>query len=104
MRTIEEIRDCVLKGAARYNADAPYERRIVHIELFGSYARGEQTESSDIDLLVEFATEQVSLFNIASALMAMEEATGMSVDLVQLPLPEDALLDIERTVPLYDAA
>lgn len=27
---------------------------VNHIGLFGSYSRGEQTQSSDIDLLVEF--------------------------------------------------
>ena len=74
------------------------------MELFGSYADGRQTEESDIDLLVEFATPYVSLFNIVAALDALEEATGMSVDLVQSPLPDDALLEIESTVLLYEAA
>ena len=104
MRTAGEIRDLVVKGVMMYNDCAPMSRRIVRVELFGSYAQGTQADDSDIDLLVEFATEHVSLFNLAAALQAMEDATGMSVDLVQLPLPEDTLLEIERTVPLYEAA
>ena len=104
MRTLEEIRLLVTEGVRLYNSDAPRDRRIVRIELFGSYAAGTQTADSDIDLLVEFATERVSLFNLAAALQAMEDATGMPVDLVQLPLPEGSLLELERTVSLYEAA
>lgn len=37
--------------------DLPYLKKVFHVEkigLFGSYARGEQTEQSDLDLMVEF--------------------------------------------------
>jgi uncharacterized protein len=37
--------------------DLPYLKKVFHVEkigLFGSYAREEQTEKSDLDLLVEF--------------------------------------------------
>ncbi len=37
--------------------------KIREIALFGSYVRGEQTENSDIDLLVEFE-KSAALFNI----------------------------------------
>ena len=36
---------------------------ISAIGLFGSYARGEQTEKSDIDLLIEFIPEQENFDN-----------------------------------------
>jgi len=36
------------------------------IGLFGSYARGEQTEKSDIDLLIEFIPEQENFENFMS--------------------------------------
>ena len=104
MPTLEEIRAFVAEGARLYNSSVPENRHIVRVELFGSYAAGTQTADSDIDLLVEFATESVSLFNIAAALQAMEDATGMPVDLVQMPLPDNSLLEVERTVPLYEAA
>ena len=104
MRTVEEIRGDVARGVAKYNSLARHDRRIVRVELFGSYADGRQTDASDIDLLVEFADEHVSLFNLAAALEALEQATGMPVDLVQAPLPDDALIEVGRTVPLYDAA
>lgn len=36
--------------------------RIVKIGLIGSFARGEQTENSDIDLLVEFEPDTDDIF------------------------------------------
>ena len=36
---------------------------IVKIGLFGSYARGEQSEKSDIDILIEFAPDKESFDN-----------------------------------------
>ena len=104
MRTLEEIRELVLEGVALYNDAAVPAKRVVRVELFGSYAVGCATGESDIDLLVEFATPNVGLFALAAVLEAMEAATGMPVDVVQLPLPADSLIQIERSVPLYAAA
>lgn len=39
---------------------------VKRITLFGSYADGRNTPQSDIDLLVEFNSENVSLLTIAS--------------------------------------
>ncbi len=33
---------------------------VTEIGLFGSYVRGEQTESSDIDILVDYDIDQIS--------------------------------------------
>ena len=50
------------------------------IALFGSYARGEQTPESDLDLLVTF--ERVpSLFRLGELALDLEEAAGVRVDL-----------------------
>lgn len=104
MRTINEIRERVLEGVERYNSAAAQAKRVVRVELFGSFAEGRATDNSDVDLLVEFVTPNVGLFALAAVLEAMEAATGMSVDIVQSPLPADSLLEIERSVPLYAAA
>ncbi len=37
--------------------------RIVQIGLFGSYARGEATPNSDIDLLIEFEENTPAIFD-----------------------------------------
>ena len=104
MYTIDEIRDAVKKAAEEYNATAPAEKRVVRIDLFGSYASGNQTESSDVDFLVTFATPVVGLFALAGLFGALEEHFDCSVDMVKYPLSENSFLEIERTVPVYEAA
>ena len=56
MRTVDEIRSLVVDGVMRYNESAADGRRVVRVDLFGSYADGSASERSDIDLLVELRT------------------------------------------------
>ena len=51
------------------------------IGLFGSYARSEQTEESDIDLLVEFE-KPVGFFKFIELEDHLSEKLGVKVDLV----------------------
>ena len=46
--TAEEIRRCITPVAVRYRLKAVY--------LFGSHTRGEATDESDIDLLIDTET------------------------------------------------
>ena len=57
------------------------EAGIKRSSLFGSYVRGEQTEKSDIDLLVEYP-ENTSLFDVVDLKLKLEDTLGKSVDLV----------------------
>jgi predicted nucleotidyltransferase len=59
--------------AARYKAK--------EIGLFGSFARGEQGASSDIDVLVEFE-EEADLFDLIGLSLHLEEALQRKVDVV----------------------
>lgn len=102
--TLEEIRCAVTSAAIEYNSSARDDARIQRITLFGSYARGTADNESDIDLLVSFSEPVVSLFTLARALEAMEAHLAVPVDLVQEPLPPDALLEVNEKVPLYEAA
>ncbi|OUP11129.1 nucleotidyltransferase domain-containing protein [Collinsella sp. An2] len=102
--TVEEIRDRVNNAVAVYNASSDSDARISSVSLFGSYAEGRARDDSDVDLLVTFSSSTVSFFTLARALEAMEQGLGVSVDLVQDPLPEGALLVIGKKVPLYEAA
>jgi predicted nucleotidyltransferase len=54
---------------------------ITSLSLFGSTARGEQTEDSDIDLFVD--TETPNPFLLMDAKEFLENATGTSVDIVR---------------------
>jgi hypothetical protein len=54
---------------------------VVNASLFGSYARGDQTHDSDVDILVTYG-DHVSLFDHLNLRADLEEITGKSVDLV----------------------
>lgn len=52
--------------------------------LFGSFARGEETPESDVDVLVEFDRSQpIGLFRFAQIHLDMEDLLGRKVDLVE---------------------
>ena len=53
---------------------------VSKIGVFGSYARGEEKESSDIDILVEF--QETTLHNFMGLIFYLEELLGKEVHLV----------------------
>ena len=54
---------------------------VLKAYLFGSYARNEEDEKSDIDLLMQF-DEQVSLLTVARIQNELEDALQIKVDIV----------------------
>ena len=57
---------------------------IVRAWVFGSFARGEETETSDLDLLVTYdATARVSLLGTIRYKLDLEKLIGREVDLVE---------------------
>ncbi|OGJ50970.1 hypothetical protein A2335_03460 [Candidatus Peregrinibacteria bacterium RIFOXYB2_FULL_32_7] len=54
---------------------------VVKAALFGSYARGEQTKKSDIDILIEFKGRK-SLFDLVDLKFDLEENLEKKIDLV----------------------
>jgi len=61
----------------------PYVKRI---SVFGSFARGEQTQQSDIDLLIALKTSEkrpaLGLFEFIKLEQELEQKLGCEVDLV----------------------
>jgi len=53
---------------------------VSKIGVFGSYARGEEKESSDVDVLVEF--EEPTYNNFIELIFFLEELLDRKVDLV----------------------
>lgn len=52
------------------------------VGLFGSYARAEQKEDSDIDLIVEFESQTENLYDLKQALKSfLKEEFGKEVDI-----------------------
>jgi predicted nucleotidyltransferase len=64
--------------AARY--------KVKEIGVFGSFVRGEQDETSDIDVLVEFE-EGADLFDLVGLALLLEKELQRKVDVV----PKNAL-------------
>ena len=58
------------------------ESGVKRAAFFGSFARGEATEDSDIDLLIEFKGKKKSLLDLVALKMELEEALGRHVDLI----------------------
>lgn len=59
-----------------------YRFGILEIGLFGSFSREEQTESSDIDILVEFKEGFKNFDNYMDLKFFLEEVFGRKVDLI----------------------
>ena len=75
--TENDIKQLVAPVARKYGLHAVY--------LFGSYARGEATEASDIDLLIDTAGTTVkSLLQLAEVYCALETALGKPVDVITI--------------------
>lgn len=83
----EEILDTI--AAHRKELD---ELGIGSLSIFGSVARGEATDSSDIDLLVEFS-RPVGLFHFAHVRRRLSELLGAPVDLVTVMALREEMRD-----------
>jgi predicted nucleotidyltransferase len=57
------------------------EYKVKEIGIFGSFARGEQVEESDIDILVEFS-EPIGFFKFIDLEDHLSDILGLKVDLV----------------------
>lgn len=73
--TLERISEIVRPIALKYN--------INEIYLFGSYARGEATNESDLDFLV-FGGNQFRLTMIFAVAEELREAFGKDVDVFEI--------------------
>lgn len=54
---------------------------VRNVRIFGSFARGEQRRTSDIDLLVDLP-DGMTLFGLSGLKIDLEEATRRKVDVV----------------------
>lgn len=105
--TMDEIRQIISPVAQRHHLRTVY--------LFGSYARGTATESSDVDLLIDTAgTDIKSLLQLSAVYCDLEDALRKKVDVLTLDsvtqkplLPSEAAFQEtiwRERITLYDAA
>ena len=77
--TIDEIREKIRPICEQY--------KIEKVWLFGSYARGEACEDSDVDLHVK-PPQGIGLFGLGGLYADLEEALGKEIDLITR-IPEE---------------
>jgi len=94
MLTHEQIVQAVAKAATKFP--------LTKVSYFGSYADGKATEESDLDLLVEFTTDAVSLLDVIDVKLNLEDELSIKVDVLHAPVPEKSRLKIRKTVPVYE--
>ena len=93
---LDEIKQIVYELAAQYSAKRVY--------LFGSCARGDMTDSSDIDLRIDKGN--IKGFQLAGLLLDLEDSLGRPVDLIPTTSLDQRFLDSIRDdeVLLYEAS
>jgi len=72
--TIEELRQKIEPIAQKYDIHAVY--------IFGSYARNEATENSDVDLLIQRKGSKIVGWMIGALYEDLSECLGKGLDLV----------------------
>jgi len=55
---------------------------VSEIDLFGSYARGEESNESDVDILIDFKKGYKTFDNYMDLKFYLEELLGKKVDLI----------------------
>jgi hypothetical protein len=70
----------VLDILKRHEREIKKKFGVKRIGVFGSFARGEEEETSDIDIVVEF--EKPSFDNFMDLVFYLEKLTGRNVDIL----------------------
>ncbi len=96
MLTIEDIKKNVAEIAPKY--------QITKAILFGSRARGNNREDSDVDLIIEFDEKKiVTLFTIAGIMNDLEDIFGVGVDVIHGPKKDSWMIEIDKEIEIYAA-
>jgi uncharacterized protein len=88
--TIAALRPTVLRITKRYG--------VRNVRVFGSFAQGEQTKTSDVDLLVD-VPDHMSLWELSGLKIDLEKALKRKVDVV----PADCIKPLLRSRILSEA-
>ena len=77
MKKVDEIKN-ILQD---YKATLKEEYGVIEIGMFGSYIKGNQKKTSDVDILVEFE-KAIDLFTFVHLKNHLSDLLGVNVDLV----------------------
>ncbi len=87
MPTEKQVQDAIKALLRRYGAESAV--------LFGSYARGEQTDTSDIDVIV-FGGRNFKKSNIFAFAEELRQMTGKDVDAFEI-------CEVDPQTPFYQS-
>ena len=87
MPTEKQVQDAIKALLRRYGAESAV--------LFGSYARGEQTDTSDIDVIV-FGGKNFKKSNIFAFAEELRQMTGKDVDAFEI-------CEVDPQTPFYQS-
>ena len=71
----------ILRALRHHEATVKARYRVKELGLFGSFVRGEETATSDVDILVDFDTS-ATLFDLVGLALYLEDALACKVDVV----------------------
>ncbi|AAB98106.1 TPA: nucleotidyltransferase family protein [Methanocaldococcus jannaschii] len=77
MKTLSEIKEILRK----HKKELKEKYKVKSIAIFGSYARNEQTETSDIDILIDYY-EPISLLKLIELENYLSDLLEIKVDLI----------------------
>jgi uncharacterized protein len=77
MKTFEEVKQQLLQIKPRLQQVY----QVTELGIFGSYARQEQTETSDVDVLIDY-DQAPTLFKLVELRDDLSNVLGMKVDVV----------------------
>lgn len=84
----------IIKTAAKYGAS--------NIRIFGSYARGEETPDSDLDLLMDINSD-ISLLDRIALMQELEDLLGLKIDIAKPENLHELIRDkvLTEAIPLW---
>ena len=86
IRTLEELKALIPPVVSRYDVDRVY--------VFGSYARGEANEKSDVDMRID--ADRLRAFDLCGLMARLEMALNTSVDVIPTDSMSKEFLDSIR--------
>ncbi|HEY4716338.1 MAG TPA: nucleotidyltransferase family protein [bacterium] len=93
--------DKILKIIEQKKDELKKRFKMKEIGLFGSYTKGEHTEASDVDILVEFEKGHKTFDNYMDLKFFLEDLLGMEIDLVIKEAIRKELKDVILTETVY---
>jgi uncharacterized protein len=89
MKSLKEIREIL----AEHKGELKKKYKVKEISIFGSFVRGEQKKTSDVDILVEFE-EVPDLLKFIELERYLENILRIEVDLVRKQAVRPELKDV----------